>query len=878
MEETEAKTAEAAAQAGLWWMKGWSGREGRPRVLIVDDDKLLAAAVGDALESYEVEAVVCSTAEEAMARLQAEPIDLLLLDLVLPGLDGREFCELLKADRRWAALPVIMVTVLEKLADRVRGLELGASDYITKPFDLQEVVARVRAVLRTEHMRRDLVAEGLQRAAAEERLAERTRLLEGLRVIGLELAQEVDLDGRLRLAVRSALQLTHAAGGGVWIWDKAKRVLSPRVWQGEVREFQAPLGGLTAAKVMALSGADVAAVHERLARMVDLAEPLACRGRLVGLLGIVWSAAPAAEELAKAREVLTLLAAQVAVAMDNAWLYRAQVRRSKQLGALLEATRAVMSGGSVEDVLQRILRAAWKLSGCEYVNVSLLDESRQGLQVRAERGTLRHLLGEVIPVKGSLSGAVVESGEVVLSPDISMDPRNLWRGGTHGVGPYTFLGVPITVRGAALGVLAFMSRGRRYASEDVGVLKGLADCAGEMIHKVGLHEELEQAYEAQRRVQDELIRREKLGALGELAAGVAHHLNNALGIVVLEAEGMQDLGADRRVRAGLERILLAARDGAEVVGRIENFARQRPAGEGLVRCRIADLVREALELTRPRWREEPARLGRPIVTQVRLGVLPPVRGVEAQIREALVNLIRNALDAMPEGGSLEFIGQVDPKDPNWVELGVRDTGVGMPEAVRQRMFDPFFSTKGVQGMGLGLSVVYAVMQRHGGTARVESALGAGTTVWLRFAVDRSPAEVEAVLANRPVGAWDVLVVDRQPARRRMLKRLLEAAGQRVHETDGETGELGRLLKGPVDVVCVRGDALQHGGTGFLESVRTRWPRVRVVVLAGKEEQQWVDGLPRMVDRVLWRPVEIGTLLECLGELMVRRTGADAEVT
>ena len=292
-------------------------------MLIVDDDRMVAAAVADALQSYGMETVVCGSAEDALARLQAEPIDVMLLDLVLPGMDGREFCELLKADRRWAALPVIMVTVLEQLADRVQGLELGASDYITKPFDLQEVVARVRAVLRTEHLRLDLIAEGLQRAAAEERLAERARVLEGLRTIGLQLGQEIDLDGRLRLAVRSALELTHAGGGGVWLWDNTKRLLSPRVWHGMARERQAGLSGVTAAEVMAVSEAGVAGVHERLARMVDMAQPLASRGHLVGVLGILWTARPAAEACEKAREVLGLLAAQVAVSLDAQKLHLA---------------------------------------------------------------------------------------------------------------------------------------------------------------------------------------------------------------------------------------------------------------------------------------------------------------------------------------------------------------------------------------------------------------------------------------------------------------------------------------------------------------------------------------------------------------------------
>jgi signal transduction histidine kinase len=218
-----------------------------------------------------------------------------------------------------------------------------------------------------------------------------------------------------------------------------------------------------------------------------------------------------------------------------------------------------------------------------------------------------------------------------------------------------------------------------------------------------------------------------------MAAGIAHDLNNTLATVLGQAELLRLRSLPAELRESLDTLQTAASDGAQVVRRLQEFAQQRGGGSPGP-CDLRHLVEETLEITRPRWRDELQRQGRKVEATVQIPALPPIIGDPAEIREVLTNLIFNAVEAMPEGGALTFTGRLidGPIGPPagdgagaaesthrpasqstpCAELSVTDTGTGMSEEVRRRAFDPFFTTKGVQGTGLGLSVVYGIMQRH----------------------------------------------------------------------------------------------------------------------------------------------------------------------
>jgi signal transduction histidine kinase len=234
--------------------------------------------------------------------------------------------------------------------------------------------------------------------------------------------------------------------------------------------------------------------------------------------------------------------------------------------------------------------------------------------------------------------------------------------------------------------------------------------------------------------QEELVRGETLRAIGQLSSGMVHHLNNLfavmLGRIELALPGVSDPAAQQ----SLEVVRRVAHEGAEVARRVERFTRLQPPAE-LVPVDLAELAREVTELGRVRL-QNVADLRR-IEIALEGGATPPVRGEPLALREVLVNLVVNAVEAMPDGGRVSVRTWADQ---DAVHCAVSDTGVGMSEDTRRRVLEPFFTTKGPRSTGLGLSVAYGTIERHGGGLSIDTAEGKGTTV-----------TVTLPLASVPVG-------------------------------------------------------------------------------------------------------------------------------
>ena len=300
-----------------------------------------------------------------------------------------------------------------------------------------------------------------------------------------------------------------------------------------------------------------------------------------------------------------------------------------------------------------------------------------------------------------------------------------------------------------------------------------------------------------RDLQEQLVRGEKLRALGELAAGVAHDFNNILGIILGRAQLLQMRVTDPDVIAGLEVIRQAAQDGGQTVRRIQQFSRTREdhAQELL---QLPAIVGEVVEITRGKWKHESERRGVKVEVRTDTQDPPPIVGSHAEIREALTNLIFNSVDAMPEGGAITI--RVRGEGPDSV-LEVIDNGVGMTEDVRSRMFEPFFTTKGVSGNGLGLSMVYGIVSRHKGTIEVESAPTAGTTVRMRFPT-ASGAGAPRKFEERVTAPYRarILVVDDEVELLGVIRDALSASGHEIETASSGSAGIALFRTKPFDAV------------------------------------------------------------------------------
>jgi PAS domain S-box-containing protein len=235
---------------------------------------------------------------------------------------------------------------------------------------------------------------------------------------------------------------------------------------------------------------------------------------------------------------------------------------------------------------------------------------------------------------------------------------------------------------------------------------------------------------------------EKMRSLGQLSAGVAHNFNNALAAVLGRTQLLLRSVTDERHRRSLEVIETASQDAAEIVRRIQTFARRAPSA-AFSQVSLAGLVTDAVQLTRTSWRDDAQakHLSYDVNFINEAGASDLIEANETELREVFVNLIFNALDAMPEGGRIEL--RESRQEDAWLVVEVCDTGKGIPPEFYDRIFEPFFTTKGPQGSGLGLAVSYGIIKRHGGTIEVESAEGKGTTFILKFPCRRIAAESSA---------------------------------------------------------------------------------------------------------------------------------------
>ena len=356
-----------------------------------------------------------------------------------------------------------------------------------------------------------------------------------------------------------------------------------------------------------------------------------------------------------------------------------------------------------------------------------------------------------------------------------------------------------------------------------------------------------------------------------LASGIAHDVNQLLALISGYAElARQELDAtvvDREhLRAMFEVEVKAAMDAGQSARRLLAFARTQEA-HAFERIAVGELLREVADLTLPRWRDVAQAEGRPISLEVDAGDDLYVEGAPAALREALTNLVFNAVDALPNGGSIRLRGH---REGEQVVLEVQDTGIGMSPEVQARAFDPFFTTRGERGTGLGLAQVLGIVQSHAGDIRVVSQPAHGTTFELRFPLAKgaSEREHEAPKPAPQVQPLSVLAVDDEELLVRLVAISLSSLGHQVSTATSAEEALELLERARYDVVISDlGLGTGMNGWELAGTVRHRWPETRFVLATGSGPSIDVKGLAeRGVDAVLTKPYRVQELRQVVSQV------------
>jgi PAS domain S-box-containing protein len=560
-----------------------------------------------------------------------------------------------------------------------------------------------------------------------------------------------------------------------------------------------------------------------------------------------------------------------------------------RLNLLEEITRAVGERQDLASIFQIVIRTLEDQLPLDFGCVCLYDEATARLTVTRVGLRSHHLAMELALTEQStvsidengLSRCV--RGTLVYEPDIghltAPFPQRLAAGGLRAL-----VAAPLLIEAKTFGILIAARREPgSFSSGECEFLRQLSGHVALAAHHAQLYGALQSAYEDLRLTQAAVLQQERLKALGQMASGIAHDINNALSPVALYTESLleKESQLSERGRESLQVIQRAVHDVAATVARMREFYRDREPQLTLTPVDLRQLVPQVVELTRARWSDMPQQRG--VVVELRTELpadLPTLMGAENEIRDALTNLIFNAVDAMPEGGTLTVRARASRSGR--VSVEVSDTGLGMDEATRTRCLEPFFTTKGERGTGMGLAMVYGAMQRHSGDIGIESELGRGTTVRLTFAAPPAvaPASMSEPIADPVPRNLRILIVDDDPLLLKSLCETLTDDGHTIVTASG--GQLGvdafaaALAGGEAfDVVLTDLGMPYLDGRQVATFVKGASPATPVILLTGWGQRILADNdTPQHVDCVVSKPPRLrdlrAALRRCLDAKATRR--------
>lgn len=476
-------------------------------------------------------------------------------------------------------------------------------------------------------------------------------------------------------------------------------------------------------------------------------------------------------------------------------------------------------------------------------------------------------------------------GNLVHEPDLS-NARSPFGVQLARAGCASLVIAPLRAESVVFGLLLAARREpNAFSSGDCEFLRQLSEHVALASHQTQLHAALQAAYDDLRQSQQTILQQERLRALGQMASGIAHDINNALSPVSLYTESLleREPGLSERAREYLRTIQRGVDDVAQTVARMREFYRPREPQLVLTPVDLNDLARQVIDLTRARWRDVPQERGIVVELDTALAEhLPGIVGAENEIRDALTNLIFNAVDAMPRGGTLtlrtDFVSSARPDEETarHAVIEVRDTGVGMDEETRRRCLEPFYTTKGERGTGLGLAMVFGMVQRHSAELEIDSAPGAGTAVRLIFPVPVvTAAAVRLPTSPLEMRRLRVLIVDDDPLLIKSLRDILEADGHVVTTAEGGQAAIDAFLAAesrgePFGAVVTDLGMPYVDGRKVAATVRAASPSVLVILLTGWGQRLLEeDDLPEGVDRVLSKPPKLHELRAAFAMLQER---------
>ena len=548
---------------------------------------------------------------------------------------------------------------------------------------------------------------------------------------------------------------------------------------------------------------------------------------------------------------------------------------SEKLGATVEECSIINSTLNIAEVLKNIMKYANRVTNSVASTLMLLDEETGELVFSVPTGPKSDKLTDFhLPPGEGIAGWVAENEQHLLIPDVKKDKRFYEKTDEmSGFETKSILCVPLKAKSKMIGVLEVINKvdDTSFTEEDAMLLNIFANLAAIAIENARFYDELKDRYEEEKQLQEKLAESEKLRAMGLMASGVAHDFNNMLAIIfgnidLAEAEDNKDMFLKR-----LAKIKKAAVDSANIIKRLQKFTKTNSEDTPFQPVKFNDLVREAIEISAPMWKDGPHAKGISIeivdaLTEEECIIL----GNDTDLREAIINMIFNSVYAMPQGGKIHLA--MYTKDES-IYLEISDNGIGMTEETKRRIFDPFFTTKGANHSGLGMSMLYGTIKRHNGSIDIKTKPGEGTMLTIvlpkgKEEIDKEDKKLDPVVGIRES---NIMIIDDEPEIGVLLSEILSNQGHQTCVFDNGIGGIEAFKKGSYEILIT--DLGMPGVSGWevINTARQIKPGVVIGIVTGwdiSEEEAKQKG----VDFLINKPFRADYVLQVVANAVKSKTG------
>jgi len=548
---------------------------------------------------------------------------------------------------------------------------------------------------------------------------------------------------------------------------------------------------------------------------------------------------------------------------------------SEKLGAVVEKCSIINSTLNIAEVLENIMKYANLVTNSAASTMMLLDEETGELVFSVPTGPKSDKLTDIrIPPGKGIAGWVAANEQHLLIPDVSKDPR--FYGNVDKITGYqtkSILCVPLRTKSKMIGVLEVINKadGFPFTEEDAMLLNFFANQVAVAIENARYYGELKHKYEEEKQMQEKYAEIEKLRALGLMTSGIAHDFNNMLAIIAGNIDLIEIEEDKDKILKKVQIIKKTALGSAKTIKRLQKYARTKNDALQSQTINFNSLVRDAIEISTPMWKDSPQEKGFSVeIVDTLTEEEPIVLGDDTDLREAIINMIFNSVDAMPQGGKIHISTYANNES---VCLELSDNGTGMTEEAKSRIFDPFFTTKGITHGGLGMSMLYGTIKRHNGSVDIKTMPGQGTTFTIVLPKGKEKTERASEKSSHSIKTEEanILIIDDEPQIGAVLSEILSHQGHQTSVFDNGKDGIDALKNGSYEILITDLGMPDLSGWEVINIARQIEPGVISGVITGWDISE-AEAKQKGVDFLITKPFESSQIIQAVANAVKLKTG------